>query len=519
MDESQPSQASSPSPPRSALKAVEDDSTAALIGELFPPLRRYCPILPSISDQQALFLIAAEREVFYGGAAGGGKSAALLMATLRHVDQPGYAALLLRRSFPQLSQPGMLIPLSQRWLGGSDAIWNGGRSEWSFPSGAIIRFGHVQDEDAVFNYQGGAYQFVGFDELTQFTPAMYEYISFSRARRDMQLERAGVTVQIRSTANPGGVGHQWVKQRFVDEDTRTAGSLFIPARVVDNPGLDVADYSESLSHLGEILRRQLLDGDWGAFEGAAYPDFNPHIHVIEPFEIPEPWERFESVDPGTTNPCCWLHWAVDYDGNLVTTDELYVDEPVPHLPSDVIPLLQARRTVWWPEQARPVAYADPAAFAAGPATKWGRPPSFADEFSRVGVPLVKANNDRVAGYVRLAQLLRPDPAHAFPDWHPRHGKLGAPHWFITKSCSHLIEQMQGAPLETLGEPHPGEAVSRKWEGPWGHAHAAARYGSLTWPGPSEKPEEPLADPRAEMLRQYMKRRDAADRSRLNYDLV
>jgi phage terminase large subunit len=201
----------------------------------------------------------------------------------------------------------MLIPLSQRWLGGTDAIWNGTRT-----SGVPVRrghpkFGHVEDEQAIFNYQGGAYQFIGFDELTQFTPTMYEYIAFSRARRDVELERAGVpTVQIRSTANPGGVGHQWVKNRFVDADTRKPGAVFIPAKVADNPGLDVADYTESLSHLGESCAAQLLDGDWGAFEGAAYPMFERHLHVVDAFDVPGPWERFESVDPGSTNPCAWL---------------------------------------------------------------------------------------------------------------------------------------------------------------------------------------------------------------------
>lgn len=519
VNESQASATSSPSPPPLASEALQADSAPQLLAQLFPPLHQYCPILPTVSNQQTLWLLLDDREAFYGGAAGGGKSAALLMAALRHVDTAGYAALLLRRSFPQLSQPGMLIPLSQQWLGGTDAEWNGSRSEWSFPSGAVIRFGHVQDEQAVFNYQGGAYQFVGFDELTQFTPAMYEYISFSRARRDLALEAAGVTVQIRSTANPGGVGHQWVKQRFVDVDTRTTGAVFIPAKVADNPGLDVVDYTESLSHLGDILRRQLLDGDWGAFEGAAYPDFDPHLHLVDPFDVPDPWERFESVDPGSTNPCAWLAWAVDYDGNHLTFDELYVEEPTPHLPSDIVPLLQARRAVWWPEKSRPVALADPAAFAAGPQTKWGRPPSFADEFAAVNVPLVKANNDRVAGYVRLAQLLRPDPDHPFPAWHPRAGEMGSPRWFITRACPNLIEQVQGAPLEELGEPHPGEAVSRKWEGPWGHAHAAARYGALSWPGPSTEPEKPLDDPRAEMLRQYMKRRDLKAGSRPNYEFV
>lgn len=486
-----------PSPPRTA---------AELLAQQWPALGRYCPILNTVSAQQAAFLCLDCREAFYGGAAGGGKSAALLMAALQHVDRPGYAALLLRRTFVQLNQPGMLIPLSKAWLGPTDAKWSEQQREWTFTSGAVIRFGHLEDESAVFNYQGGAYQLVGFDELTQFTPTMYEYVAFSRARRDLTLAQAGVPIRVRSTANPGGVGHAWVKQRFVDHDTRSPGSVFIPAKVADNPGLDVVEYSESLSHLGPVLQAQLLAGDWGAFEGAAYPMFNPAVHVIDPMDVPEGWDRFESVDPGTTNPCAWLAWAADYDGFQVTFDELYVDEPIPHLPDVVAPLLAERRAVWWPDGAHPVAYADPAGFAPGAATKWGRPPSFADEFAAIGVPLVKANNDRVAGYVRLAQLLAPDPKRPFPVWHPRHGQLGAPRWFITANCTHLIEQLQGAPLETQTEPHPGEAVSRKWEGPYGHAHAAARYGALTWASPADAPEDDQpVDRRAEYAKRLAQR--------------
>jgi hypothetical protein len=457
-----------------------------------------------------------EREAFYGGAAGGGKSAALLMAALQYVDVPGYAALLLRRTFPQLTQPGMLIPLSKLWLGGTDARWNEQQREWTFPAGAVIKFGHLEDENAVFNYQGGAYQFVGFDELTQFTPAMYEYVAFSRARRDLELVRSGVPIRVRSTANPGGVGHAWVKARFVTEESRKPASVFIPAKVADNPGLDVADYAESLSHLGAVLRAQLLDGDWGAFEGAAYPMFTDHDHVIDAFDIPDAWETFESMDWGATNPTCVLAWAVDYDGNVVIFDELYVEEPQPHLPGDVIPLLKDARQSWHPKGARIVNHADPSVFNSAPMTKWGRPPSVADEFMALGIGLHPAVNDRVAGYVRIAQLFALDENRVFPDWHQRKGEPGAPRAFIFKRCTHLIEQIQGAPLETIGEPHPGEAVSRKWEGPFGHAHAAARYGAMSWPGPSDKPDEEPDDPKAAFLYRIEKRRNEAGRRRYEY---
>jgi hypothetical protein len=224
------------------------------------------------------------------------------------------------------------------------------------------------------------------------------------------------------------------------------------------------------------------------------------------------------MDWGQTNPTAVLAWAIDYDGNVIVYDELYVDdEPMPHMPSDVAPMLIERRRWWHREGARVVNHADPSVFNSAPMTKWGRPPSVADEFASHGLHLTPAVNDRVAGYVRLAELFKVDDAHTFPDWHERRGETGAPRAFIFRRCTHLIEQIQGAPLETLGEPHPGEAVSRKWEGPYGHAHAAARYGAMSWPGPSEKPDEPLEDGRAEWLRQQLAERDKPRRT--NYQQV
>lgn len=505
-------------PPRLG-SALSSDDLPGLIGEMYPPLARYCPLLPLVSKQQALWLLLENREAFYGGAAGGGKSAALLMAALQFVDTPGYAALVLRRTFPQLSQPGMLIPLSKEWFGPHPEVrWNEQAKEWTFPSGAIIRFGHLNDDNAVFNYQGGAYQFIGFDELTQFTPAMYEYVAFSRVRRRLDLEAAGVPNRVRATANPGGVGHAWVKSRFVDEATKKPGVVFIPAKVQDNPGLDVADYAESLSHLGEILRAQLLDGDWGAFEGAAYPMFRDEVHSVDAFDVPLWWERFESMDWGSTNPCAWHAWAVDNDGNVVCFDELYVEEPQPHLPDDIAPLVLEVRKAWHPEGERPVVHADPSVFdGKGITNRWGEPANVADEFQHLGIDLSPANRDRQAGYVRIAQLLRVDDTRPFPAWHPRAGELGAPKLFVFKRCVALREQLQGAPLEAENEPYPGEAVSRKWEGPYGHAHASARYGLMSWAAPAEEPPAEEEDPRVELLRRVeQQRQQALERRRSSF---
>jgi len=221
-----------------------------------------------------LFLGATEDELLFGGAAGGGKSDAMLMDALQYVDYPGYAALLLRRTFGELTQPEGLIPRSHEWgLRAKGAVWHEGLHEWQFPSGAKLSFGHMQYENDKHQYQSGAYQYIGFEELTSFTRTQYTYM-LSRARR---LEGSSLPVRIRSSSNPGGVGHDWVKARFITpadpnvahvtveeiDGVRVQRSLrFIPSRLADNPSLDRTEYIRSLSGLDAVTRAQLLEGDW-----------------------------------------------------------------------------------------------------------------------------------------------------------------------------------------------------------------------------------------------------------------
>lgn len=194
--------------------------------------------------------------MLYGGAAGGGKSDALLMAALRYVNVPGYSALLLRKTFADLSKPGALMDRAASWLGGSSATWNDRTKTWSFPSGAKLTFGYLETANDHYQYQGAEYQFVGFDELTQFLENQYRYL-FSRTRR---LKGSQVPVRVRAGSNPGGVGHQWVYDRFF---RKTAPQrAFIPAKLDDNPHLDKQEYERSLAELGAVEREQLRDGNW-----------------------------------------------------------------------------------------------------------------------------------------------------------------------------------------------------------------------------------------------------------------
>lgn len=250
-------------------KEAEREFTNGILAEIHGPQRArpaldsllqlklapYAPQRPT--PRQELFLVEPAREALYGGAAGGGKSSALLMSALLYVDQPGYAAILFRRTFADLALPGALMDRSHEWLQGTGARWNERDKRWTFPSGATITFGCLEHEKDKFRYQGAEFQFIGFDELTQFTETQYRYL-LSRLRR---LKTSTVPLRVRAASNPGGEGHEWVMRRFITEGP-AAGRPFIPAKLRDNPHLDAEEYQTNLAELDPVTRAQLLEGDW-----------------------------------------------------------------------------------------------------------------------------------------------------------------------------------------------------------------------------------------------------------------
>jgi len=223
---------------------------------------RWIPHKPH--PKQAEFLIEPAKEVLYGGAAGGGKSDALLMAALQYVEMPGYAAIIFRRTYTDLTKAGALIDRSLKWLGGTSAKWQSQQHKWTFPSGATLEFGNLEREQDKYRYQSAEFQSIGFDELTQFEESQYRYL-FSRLRR---LEGINIPLRMRSASNPGNIGHDWVKRRFMIEG-KQKGRIFIPAKLEDNPSLDKDEYVESLNELDPITRRQYLEGDWSARHGGS----------------------------------------------------------------------------------------------------------------------------------------------------------------------------------------------------------------------------------------------------------
>jgi hypothetical protein len=277
----------------------------------------------------------------------------------------------------------------------------------------------------------------------------------------------------------------------------------VPAKVRDNPdGIDADEYEAGMMRIPEELRRRLLDGDWDAFEGAAFEVTNEHL--VEGFTLRDAFNRFESADYGL-NGAPWALWATDFEGNVVAVDMLYERDLIP---SEIAPKVVAKRKAGWGFGHG--AFMDPSVWhRTGTRNRLGRPAMLADEFSDAGVPVSPANNDPRAGLMRLRELLRCDPLHSFPDWHGRRGEKGAPRVFFDRRCAALVEELQTAPLQAVGKPDGGEKVDPDWEGAHGHAVAMARYAVMTRPSASKRPYEPLDDPRAEALRRHDAKRNAA----------
>jgi len=426
---------------------------------------------------QTAFLAASEQEVLYGGAAGGGKSYAMVADPVRYLNNPHARMLLVRRSTEELRE---LISVSKqlypRALPGIKFMERD--KTWVAPSGATLWMSYLDRDEDVMRYQGQAFNWIGFDELTQWgSPYAWNYMR-SRLRTT---KAAGLPLYMRATSNPGGPGHQWVKRTFIDPSTpneafwatdeegqviswpkghsREGEPLFkrkfIPATLFDNPYLsDDGMYEANLLSLPEHQRRQLLDGDWDINEGAAFPEFRRSVHVVDPFEIPDNWPRFRAADYGYGSYSAVVWFAVAPDEQLIVYRELYVSKVLATDLADMILELEAGEKI---------------RYGVLDSSLWHKRgdtgPSLAEQMIAKGCrwrPSDRSKGSRISGKNELHRRLQVDE---FTE---------QPRIVFFSNCLNTIAQIPSIPLDKSNP----EDVDTKSED---HIYDAVRYGIMTRP--------------------------------------
>ncbi|MEE0963069.1 MAG: terminase family protein [Ruminococcus bromii] len=423
--------------------------------------------------KQKIFMSRPEKEALYGGAAGGGKSDCAIVEALRQVHIPHYRGLILRKTYPQLSD---LIDRSREiYLAAfPKAKYNDQKHCWSFPSGAKIYFGAMQYTKDRTNYQGKRYDFIDFDELTQFTWDEYSYL-FSRNRPG----GPGTRCYIRAQANPGGVGHGWVKERFItaakpmttiweEFQVRTPEGktikekrdrIFVPASIFDNKILmnNSPEYLASLAQMPEAERNALLYGDWDSFSGQVFTEWrnNPEgyesrrgTHVISPFRIPDSWKIYRGFDFGYSKPFSVGWYAIDHDGRMYRIRELYGCTGTPNegVKWDVQKIAQKIAEIEKTDENIKFKHingiADPSIF------EESRGESIAEMMEREGIYFDRGDNTRLAGKMQLHNRLVFD-------------ENGIPMLYVFDTCKHFIrtipelvyDQTDVEDIDTDGEDH------------------------------------------------------------------
>ena len=405
-----------------------------------------------LHPKQSIAFQSQATEILYGGAAGGGKSHLMRVCAISWcLDVPGLQVYLFRRTYPDLWKnhmegPSSFPALVAEWVASGFVRLNLSDGQVIFGNGSKIHLCHCQHEKDVLKFQGAEIHALLMDELTHFSEKIYRFLR-GRCRLgafNLPEKWEGLFPRILAGANPGGIGHHWVKATFIDGfvplEIRQVGKKeggmlrqYIPAKLEDNPTMD-EDYADKLEGLGnETLVRAMLDGDWEIIAGAYFTEFSRDKHVIKPFSIPAHWNRYRCFDWGSAKPfaCYWIavsdgEMARFPRGAMIVYREYYgmADEPNKGLkmPADRVAQEIFKRDQGETTNGVTVSVADPAIFTADGG------PSIADTMRKEGVRWRHADNKRKAGWEQLRIRLNGDDD-------------GKPLLYIFETCVHLIRTL------------------------------------------------------------------------------
>lgn len=417
---------------------------------------------------QELFLECMVEDVCFGGARGGGKTDALLGSWMKHVGQYGKNAqgILFRKTYVELVE---VIGRSRELFPRLGWSYHEQSHRWSVPGGGTLDFAYLEHDADADTYQGREYTWMGFDELGNWpSPAPIDRLwACLRSKH-------GVPCIRRSTANPGGPGHAWVKDRYIvngggrifswapnaKRPDLTIRSVFIPSRLDDNPLLTKNDphYEARLAASGsDALFRAWRYGDWDVAAGQYFDLFNPGVHVVAQPQL-EPWfPRWISMDWGFQDESVVLWHAQDERKQITTYRELTRNRLTPdELAAEIV-----KANAGDPITAF---YLSPDAFAKRTSMR-----TIADEISE---PMIaadlpgasRADDARVSGWSLLYQMLK------------------SGFWKIGAACPNLIKSL---PLLIRDDKNPEDCAAHVND----HAPDAARYGLTTHMNAAREPKE------------------------------
>ena len=427
---------------------------------------------------QELALNRPEYEVLYGGSKFGGKSEWLLAYKIaRRMLYPNSRGLIIRREIAEVTKQGALWDRAHALLGAT-VTYNETAHTIAFPNGSVEEFGHCQHEDDKYKYQGAQYADIGFDQLEQFTETQYSYLQGACRvpQSDDAPRRADgkiIEPRIRATANPGDVGHAWVKTYYVDAAppgtpysyvkriprpdggllTVERARIYLPATVFDNP-YATPEYIASLHAMPEPYRSAYLYGKWDVFIGQAFVDFRPRdetgeaYHVIPYMPLPVTWRRVAGHDWGYDEPHYTLWGALDPGGGLIVYRELWGRGQDPEEIASANLMMQGGERI-------AQTWADPSIWAEYKARltlaqvetlqeRGQLQLSIAKQYAQAGWYMQPANNQRLAGKMAIHSLLKPRPD-------------GVPYLRVMDSCPRLIATLTQIQLDAA---RPEDVVTK-----------------------------------------------------------
>lgn len=406
--------------------------------------------------------------ILYGGAAGGGKSCAFIMDAIWHAANiPGMKIGCFRRSYPELEESFLAELAKRNYARELGAKWNNTNKVLKFPNGSIINFSYAENLVDASRILGGEYQAFYIDEASLMLPAVIQHIE-ERLRSGNKLVPV---IGLRLATNPGGVGHKYLKDRFINPTKRgkfvytekvgdtdlTRSVAFIPAKATDNPHINEG-YQAVLESIPDPARRAAMrDGDWDAMVGQFFEQWTYSKHVVPSFPVPKEWQRYAGIDYGFAAPWAVVWLCQDNDGRLWIYREAYSKQVNANDQAKII--LETERAAGEFEVVR---VADPSMWGSR-----GTPLSIADIYGQEGCGISPADNDRINGWSRVHHYLNDGPPC---EYHKEQGKASCPllHVFEDK-CPMFIETIPALPRSSA---KPDDAETKNVDD---HIADALRY--------------------------------------------